>query len=550
MGTIDGLLRSAVVNRVIKEMNLRNKDGDLFHPDDFTNPKTFMLPLQKKGVYIKQITDAEVFEIRGYSNELAEAEMIADNVTKVFLASFSERYKSQARETKTALVPQFEDVKKRLIAAERTLEKYRTANKVFDVSEQTKSLIAEIAKLKSEKKIDVETNMARLTVEKTSEHPDVKVNQKQKDTLDEQINERQKKLDELTEKNRGLEELAREVGGVKSVYNSLMSAIEVAKIAEGMDITNAIVVQRPTVYETAKYNICFPPRKKLLYLILALFLGTVFGLFLVFLSEYLDNSIQDSRDLESIANQKISGRVPKALSGASAQDLQSSPLKRSIHDLLANIRLFRGDLGKVVSVVSATPGEGKSMVAVLLSVLLAQQGKKILLIDGNLRCPAIHTNFKISAISGLGHYLSDGVPVQDVIRSTPVANLNVIAAVEPTWVYPQELLASDKFASMIKNLASSYDNIVIDTPAFKEGNDALLISKHAHAVLCVAAERETDRECLRSFLEIMRQANIQVTGFILNKYQLDLWEYATANFNYRGLGRIFKSYVGRKKLPG
>lgn len=152
MGTIDGLLRSAVVNRVIKEMNLRNKDGDLFHPDDFTNPKTFMLPLQKKGVYIKQITDAEVFEIRGYSNELAEAEMIADNVTKVFLASFSERYKSQARETKTALVPQFEDVKKRLIAAERTLEKYRTANKVFDVSEQTKSLIAEIAKLKSEKK--------------------------------------------------------------------------------------------------------------------------------------------------------------------------------------------------------------------------------------------------------------------------------------------------------------------------------------------------------------------------------------------------------------
>jgi tyrosine-protein kinase Etk/Wzc len=550
MGTIDGLLKSdAVIGRVIREMNLRRKNGDLFHPEDFINPRKFMLPLQKKGVYIRQITDSEVFEIRGYSDELAEAEKIAENVTRAFLQNFSATYRTQAVEAKKALELRLADVKKRLLTAEQALEKYRTENKVFDASEQTKSLISEIAKLESDKKIDVKTNMARLTVEKTFEHPDVKVTQRQKETIDEQIKERQKKLDEVTQKNRGLEELAREVGSLKTVYNSLASAIETASIAVEMNIANAVVVQPPTVFEPVTYNIGFPPRKKLLYLVVALFLGTFFGLFLVFFLEYLDNSIQGSRDLEGIAKQKISGTVPKDGTGALIHDVQTSPLKESIHNLLANMKLFKGDLGKVVSVVGATTGEGKSIVTVLLSVILAEQGKKTLLIDANLRCPTLHTSFKLSNAMGLGHYLSGDATVQDVICSTPLTNLSVVPAAAPALVYPQELLGSNKFALMLKNLASTYDIILIDTPAYRDGSDALLVSKHAQDVLCVAAQGETNQEDLRLFLEAMQRANIQVTGFILNKYQLDVWEYVTANFNYRGLDRIFKSYVRRKRPP-
>jgi len=617
MGTIKEILEShSVAGRVIEEMNLRDEDGTLLDEKDFISPNKLKLIYKKKGVVIKHVADSEIFNIKGYSSEASEANKIAKEVIRAFLDTFSKMYKEEAKKAREVINAYLLDEGKRLKEAEQSLEDYRTENKVYDITTQITTLMTEISNLESsrystlrsieetkvrlknikeapwiaeqedfksvEVKIDrnavldayksqlltLETALARLTVEYTQEHQDVKVVKQQievvnekireeisklfatqitgrdsffdsiaqkyaddvtslvgltarEKVLGEQIKEREKILNEIPEKERRLIELSRERDNLRLTYNSLILNLETTKTAEAMDLANAFVFQQPTLYENIKDNLFFPPKKKAFYLAITTFVAIFFGTFLVFLLEYLDDALWSPHEIEKSLNQKVIGVVPKFPRWSrNIWKIERSSHIDSVYNLLANIKLFKGEeLGKVISIISPMKREGKSLLASLMASTLAQQGQKVVLIDGNLRYPSLHHIFNLSNETGLGDYLLDNILIQEIIGSTSIKGLNVITG-GAVLTNPQKYLDSDKFSGLIKTLMPNYDVILLDTPAFINGSDALIISKLANDVLCVVAYGDTTREDIQRLMTGINSANIRITGFVLNKHKV------------------------------
>ena len=393
LGTMEEILNnSESINLVITEMGLTNRKGEKFTPDEFTNPNkiSLMLHLQTKGYSEEQITDSDVIKITGYSTSPAEAYAIADRVVKGFISTFTEMYKRAAILARKTLLKRLDDVDRKLVDAMRTLELYKAKNEIYNLANQITTLMSEKSALESDrdkavrslegaksdlKKIDdaslidqngikdvivkietstvldnyktqllnLETEQARLSVEKTGEHPDIKVRKQEielvKDRirneiarsfpsqvmgrdsffdriserysgslftviestvtiklLDEQINERTKALRKLPEMERELNKLQWDIDILKTTRDALKSNYETAKSADYMDLSNPFVIQPPTLFKSAKDNQYFPPTKKKVALAIATFLGLFFGLFIVFFVEYWSSDIPDSRD--------------------------------------------------------------------------------------------------------------------------------------------------------------------------------------------------------------------------------------------------------------
>lgn len=616
MGTIEELLKSTfVIGRVIREMDLRDKNGDLFTEKDFTDPNIIKLIRKKKGVDIDYLTDSEVFEITGYSNKPSEAKEITERVIREFLGTFVKMYKDEIKTAKKVIKSQLLDVEKRLNDAEQAAEDYRNRNKVFNIPTQITTLITEISNLEAEadktvrslqesktsietiKKaslsdqtgfkeavatiednpvittykeqlLNLEINLAKLTTELTPEHPDVKIVKNQIDgiksaikneisksfasqvvgrssfydnlatkysntmidivmltaregILAKQIKEKQKRLDEIPEKERKFGELSRTIDNLKTVYNSLTLNLETAESAEKLDLSNAFIFQLPVLSENIKNNLYFPPDKKTFHLAVAIFAAIFFGIFLVFFLEYLDDSLWSPEEIEKNLSQQVIGVIQKVRkSEVTIGRLDRSPLSDSIYNLLANIKLLKcNELGKVISIVSTVRGEGKSVLAAFITIALTQQGKKVILVDGNLRYPFIHNIFNLSNTKGLSNYLFDDIKIQDTTSSTSISNLNVITSGSVSITDPQRYLESDKFSGLIQTLIKDYDIILVDTPAFANGTDALIISKHADDLLFVVGQGKTSEKKAKEFIAALDRAKIKVTGVVLNKVQ-------------------------------
>lgn len=393
LGTMEEILNNnESINRVITEMGLTNRKGEKFTPDEFTNPNKISLifHLQTKGYSEEQITDSDVIKITGYSTSPAEAYAIADRVVKGFISTFTEMYKRAALLARKTLLKRLDDVDRKLVDATRALERYRAKNEVYNLPNQITTLMSEKSALESDrdkavrsqegaksdlKKIDdaslidqngikdvivkietstvldnyktqllnLETEQARLSVEKTGEHPDIKVRKEEielvKDRIrkeiarsfpsqvmgrdsffdriserysgslftiiestvtiklfDEQINERTKALRKLPEMERELNKLQWDIDILKTTRDALQTNYEATQSADYMDLSNPFVIQPPTLFEKAENNQYFPPKSKKVGVAVATFLGLFFGLFIVFFVEYWSSDIPDSRD--------------------------------------------------------------------------------------------------------------------------------------------------------------------------------------------------------------------------------------------------------------
>ncbi len=615
LATIEEILKSdAVIGKAIDEMGLKDKDGKIIRKNAFTNPNIVKLITQKKGVQIKLISDSEAFNIIGYSNETSEAKAIAEKVIEQFLNAVSKMYREEVEKAIKIITERMLDVESRLMAAEQAVSDYKTKNRLYNVENQTTTLISVASTMeselnstertlktakerlvavnetlgnqpeyrKSQKTIEsnpliedykkqilgLELTLAKLRTELTTEHPDVKsqINQIEavksvivkeikrtfaaqniernsyydelisrycdtkidiitntvtKKILARQLAKKNTKLKILTAKERELTRLSKEMDNLRTIYTTFFTNLESAKAVLNMDITNAVVIQPPTLFSNLKENLRFPPENKLRQTAAVTIIGALFGIFLVFFLEYIDYRIWNSQDVENALNYKIIHTVPKVkLSDLNIEKSESSLLTDNIYTLLANMKLFKGDgFGKVISVISTVKGEGKSTIAAFVSGVLAQQGKKVVLIDGNLRDPSLHYIFNLHHKAGLANYFLHDAKIQELRCLTSISNLNVITAGTVLISNPQKYLDSDKFSVLVKSLMTDHDVILLDTPAHVFGSDALLISKYAQDILFVAEQGKTPIQKAKEFMVAIERANIRVTGAVLNKVQ-------------------------------
>ena len=202
--------------------------------------------------------------------------------------------------------------------------------------------------------------------------------------------------------------------------------------------------------------------------------------------------------------------------------------------LRTNIQ-FCGDQVKVIAFTSCTPNEGKSSVSFNLAVSFAAVGKKVILVDADLRKSVLVGRYKVGAIEGgLTHYLSGQKELKSIIFDTDIENMDIIFAgsYAPN---PAELLEHKRFGSMIAELRESYDYVIIDTPPLGSVIDSAVVAKVSDGAIIVIENNAVSYRFAQKVKEQLEKSRCRILGAILNKVSMDGKGY---------YGRYYGKYYG------
>ncbi|WP_438434457.1 CpsD/CapB family tyrosine-protein kinase [Gorillibacterium sp. sgz500922] len=170
---------------------------------------------------------------------------------------------------------------------------------------------------------------------------------------------------------------------------------------------------------------------------------------------------------------------------------------------------------QLILVNSALPGEGKSTTAANLAAAYAQAGKKTLILDADLRRPAVHRVFQATNRPGLSGVLSRQAELSEAIRPTGIENLDLIAS-GPVPPNPAELLGSQRMRSLLEELRSEYEVIIVDTPPTLAVADAQLLASLADGVLLVLDSGRIKRDYVKKAKASLEHAGARILGVVLN----------------------------------
>ncbi len=349
------------------------------------------------------------------------------------------------------------------------------------------------------------------------------------DELQSSLAAEEKKIAELSGLLLEYQQLQKSYEAAQQKINRLQSDIADLEIAwtgrENHKEKNIHVVDRPTV------PIKPIKPKKAISIALASILGLVLGVSLCFFIEYLDTSIKTKEDVERLIKTPVLGYVPPvtinkaALSSerGSNPDLVALDNPRSfLAEAFRSIRtaLMFSEVGKELKsilVTSPTPGEGKTLVSLNIAITLAQAGKRVLLVDSDLRKPRLNKTLGLSREPGLSNLLASkgDFPLDRHTSSFGVENLFFIPS-GPCPPNPAELLASSRMKEIVNDLSASYDHVFFDTPPIINATDAATLAQHVNGAILVIRSFKTERSASVRAREILSNAQVNVLGAVLN----------------------------------
>lgn len=169
-----------------------------------------------------------------------------------------------------------------------------------------------------------------------------------------------------------------------------------------------------------------------------------------------------------------------------------------------------------LAVTSAHPSEGKTTTTANLAIVMAQQEKKVLLVDADMRKPMVHYLFNNMNTQGLTNVLTDQLEPQDAIGSTDIDYLDILPS-GPIPPNPAELLGSKVMSHMLGWVHEHYDIVIFDTPPTLAVTDAQVVSSQCQGVLFVVASGQSDKESTAQAVDTFRKANIRILGTVLNR---------------------------------
>lgn len=254
-------------------------------------------------------------------------------------------------------------------------------------------------------------------------------------------------------------------------------------------------------------------------------LGIMVGVFITFLLEFLDNTIKGPGDVEKYLEISNIGSIPKVDNNKvrliSLTD-PKSPITEAFRTLRTNIQFSNIDNNlETILITSSGLSEGKSSVASNIAGTIAQDNKRVLLIDCDLRKPRIHEIFRIRNLEGLTNILVGDKKPEDISYKYPdLDNLHIITA-GPIPPNPAELLGSKRMEEFIREVKKEYDMVILDTPPVGLVTDSAVLSRLVDGVILVATVGQTDIETVIRGKELLDKVEANIIGAVLNKVPIE-----------------------------
>jgi capsular exopolysaccharide synthesis family protein len=169
---------------------------------------------------------------------------------------------------------------------------------------------------------------------------------------------------------------------------------------------------------------------------------------------------------------------------------------------------------------SASPGEGKSTVAANTAVVFAQEGKRVLLIDADMRKPTVHYTFHMTNTLGLSNLLTRQANLEEVIKTSDVENLQVITC-GPIPPNPAELIGSRTMDKVMEEMKSRFDIIIFDAPPVLSVTDGQVLSNKCEGTVLVMSAGQTEKEGIVKAKEALVSSQANLIGAVLNNFKLE-----------------------------
>jgi len=314
--------------------------------------------------------------------------------------------------------------------------------------------------------------------------------------------------------------LERQLQVARGTYEQMLKRLQEVQVVENQNVGNARVISEASV-----------PKKPIspritLNLALGGFLGIFFGLGTALMLEAVDKSLKTVEEAQRLLGYPLLGTIPvfaQKARGGSSEGRSELPVLNNPHSSVnAAFEMLQTNLGftlsdktlKVIVVSSPVMGEGKSYVSANLAVAIAQMGRRVLLVDADMRRPHQQQIWQIPDLMGLSNILVGQAELQTTAKDVLV-NLEVLTAgkIPPN---PAVLLDSQRMAALIKEAARDYDFVIIDTPPLNLFADAMILGKLADGVLLVIRLGVVDSAEASKLKAQMEQSRSHVLGIVVN----------------------------------
>lgn len=175
---------------------------------------------------------------------------------------------------------------------------------------------------------------------------------------------------------------------------------------------------------------------------------------------------------------------------------------------------------KSIIVTSSSPGEGKSTSSANIAAVYAQAGKRVLLVDADMRKPTVHHTFGLKNIKGLSNYLTRQITQEEAVFETNQENLSIMPS-GPIPPNPAELLASQSMNQLIADMTGHYDFVIFDVPPVLSVTDAQILSNRCDGTVLVVSSGEAEKAMVLKAKESLEASQANILGVILNNYTLE-----------------------------
>lgn len=372
-----------------------------------------------------------------------------------------------------------------------------------------------------------------------------------KDSLQNQITEMEQQIDEVTtaligESDTGVKaSLETKLTQYRAIYSNLILSYEQIRLSEAQTVSTIMAIE-PAVIPDEPIS-----PQVLRNTALAAMVGLMLAVGVIFLIEALDDTLKTPDEIKRSLGLPVLGIIAKhelEEGKPITHTTPRSPVSEAFRSLRTNVQYAAVDTElNTLLITSIDPKEGKSTVSTNLGIVIAQQGKKVILIDADLRKPTLHRKLGLQNLNGLSSLFVRSIDTLELfLQETQIKNLQVITSGElpPN---PSELLSSKKMKTVLDELKKSSEMIIIDSPPAMAVTDSLVLAPIVDGVLIVIKPGYTKAKGALQVVEQFKRSGANVIGVVINELDLSKSRYSYRYYQYKNDKGYGKYYSHEKK---